>query len=213
MKVTNENLPTKEEMLEWFSDVELRPLDIETTGLSRSNDHVIELGMVIVNCGERKKEGNFIYGGGKSSPQSLAVHGITDESREGRPTFADRAHLFKAMVEQPSYNKTGKEIPTIFVGHNIDKFDLPFLLHKCREAGHPVMTKDGYLYTIDTCKVAKKHLSAPDYKLETLCKVYGVKHGGHRGLGDTYSCLDILCVCMKKGKFKHVLDLVQKQRV
>jgi len=214
MIAENDHMPTPEEILEMFANTELRPLDIETTGFSKNNDHIIELGMVLMNCGRMVKEGNVIFGGGKSNPHALAVHGITDESRAGLPTFAERgAASMKGVIESPSYNAEGKEIPTIYVGHNIDKFDVPWILQKCRDAGYPVITKDGSILTVDTSKVARKHLSAPDYRLETLCRVYGITHGGHRALGDTYSCLNILCICMKKGKFRHVLDLAKPQRI
>ena len=138
----NKHLPTKEEMMKMFADVEIRCLDIETTGLSKTKDHVIELGMVYLNCGVITREGNRIFGGGKSAPQALQTHGITDESRAGLKTFAENAKHFKDVVESSAKNPKGKEIPVIFVGHNSDKFDLPFLMHKCREAGRPVLKKD-----------------------------------------------------------------------
>jgi DNA polymerase III epsilon subunit-like protein len=205
--MVNEHMPTPDEMKEMFSGVELRCLDIETTGFSREKDYVIELGMVVMNCGVVKFEGEVMFGGGKSHPESLKVHGITDQERIGLPVFAEKAKHFKKVVEDPAVSPDGKDIPVIFVGHNGDKFDIPFLVAKCKQAGHPIMTKDGNLRTVDTAKLARKHLSSPDYKLETLCKVYGLEHGNHRGLGDTWSCLNLLAVCMKKGKLKHVLDI------
>ncbi len=211
--MVNENLPTIEERKEMFANVELRSLDIETTGFSKKNDYVIELGMIVVNCGSIIRKGNTLFGGGKSHPRSFAVHGISDKSRAGLPTFAEKAHFFKKVVESSSTNSAGEEIPVIFVTHNGDKFDIPFLVEKCRMAGHPIINKEGSIYTVDTAKLARKHLSSPNYKLETLCKVYGLEHGGHRALGDAKSCLELLFVCMKKGGFKHVLDLVQKKEI
>ena len=73
-------------------------------------------------------------------------------------------------------------------------------------------TEEGYLYTIDTAKVARKHLSSPDYKLETLCKRYELEYGAHRALGDAKSTLNLLCVCMKAGGFRHVLDIAEKTK-
>jgi DNA polymerase III epsilon subunit-like protein len=213
MSEVNKHLPTLEEMRLMFAGVEIRCLDIETTGLSRAKDYVIELGMAVLNEGKIVKEGNVLFGGGESNPHALKVHGITDESRKGLPHFAEKAAHFRTVFEAPAVNDRGERIPVIYVAHNGDKFDIPFLIRKCRDAGHPIIMKDGYVWTVDTMKASKKHLSSPDYKLETLCKVYGLKHGGHRGLGDAKSCLDILCVCMKKGGFKNVLELREKLKV
>jgi len=209
----NKHMPSKDEMLEMFSNVELRPLDIETTGLGKQKEHIIELGMVLMNCGKVVKEGDVKFGGGHSGPRALAVHGITDAEREGLPTFADRASLAKGIIENGAQNAAGEDIPVIFVGHNIDGFDIPWIIHKCREAGSPIITKDGHVWTVDTCKLSRKHLGSPDHKLATLCSHYNIVHGGHRALGDTYSCLNILCICMKKGKFRHVLDIATKKRI
>lgn len=207
------HLPTEEEILKMFSGVEARSLDIETTGTSKEKDHIIELGMAYLNAGRIIREGSVMFGGGKSSPQALRVHGITDESREGMPTFEEKSALVKGVMEAPSYGPDGKEIITVFVGHNLDAFDIKFITGKCREAGNPIVTKDGHILTVDTLKLARKHLSAPDKKLQTLCSVYQLEYGGHRGLGDAYSSLLVLCVCMKKGKFRHVLDIAEKQRI
>lgn len=201
-----------EEELARFSGTRILGLDIETTGVSKNTDHIIELGMVEWVDGKEVNAGSVVFGGGSSSPKALEVHGITDESRVGKPTFMQKAAQFKKVIEEQRLGENGEVMPTIIVGHNVKKFDIPFLYEGAKAAGYPILSKDGYVNVVDTLMLSRKHLSSPDHRLETLCKVFNVEHGGHRGLGDTYSSLKILCICMKHASIDHVTQIMERVR-
>ena len=148
-------------------------LDIETTGFSFKNDHIIELGVIEFLSGEETRRNSSLFGGGSSPPACLKVHGIPDADRVGKPTFASKASSVKSYLQN-----------AILMGHNIKKFDLPFIQAVLEANGFKV---EGNIQLIDTLNLARKHITAPNYKLETLCKVYGIEHGNHRGLGDSES--------------------------
>jgi len=182
-------------------------IDIETTGLSKDNDYVIELGVLELREGVVTNQVDRIFGGGKSGQKALETHKITDEERACKESFAKKASLFKSIVTGVRKDTSGTPLKTIIVGHNVKKFDVPFLFAACKRSGCQI-EPDG-LYVLDTCNLAKKYLSAVDYRLETLCKTYNFEHGGHRALGDVKSCLNILSVILEKSGVSNVIELAE----
>jgi len=203
---------TPEQIAAMFAGSRVIALDIETTGLKKEVDDIIELGMVEFMDGVKTRGKSALYGGGTSPPRCLEVHGIEDRDREGLKRFGDVAgNLKKYFAHEIPDERTSRKIKeTIIVGHNIIKFDLPFICAASRAAGHPITARDGYLSVADTYKLARQHLSAPDFKLETLCKSYGVEHGGHRGLGDAISSWNILLIIMETTGVKHISKLIER---
>ena len=205
-----EFLPTDEEISAMFSGTRCLPTDIETTGIKDEGLHIVELGIAEVIDGVVTNTGSRIFGGGKSEPKALEVHGITDESRAGKPTFFDKAPYFKRLLERRTFMEDGKERPNIWIGHNILKFDSKKLINACKTAGCPLRTPDGYIYYVDTLKLAREHLSAPSFKLEELCPSFGITHGGHRALGDALSCWYLLHIIMKRARIPHVNNIKER---
>jgi DNA polymerase III subunit epsilon len=183
-------------------------LDIETTGLGKDTEYIIELGLMELREGVNTHSIDRLFSGGKSGQKALETHGITDEERAGKSSFAQKAGNFKDIIVGVRKADDGEELKTVVIGHNVKKFDLPFLAAACKRAGYPIEPKR-QVYVVDTMDLAKKYLSAPDNKLQTLCKVYKFAHGGHRGLGDTKSCLNILTVCMEKAGVKNIMELAE----
>jgi DNA polymerase III epsilon subunit-like protein len=182
--------------------------DIETTGVSKDQDTIIEIGLVEVIEGRVSWEHSKMFGGGVSKPGALAAHGITDEERSGLVTFAEKAPRYRDFLLGVRKGN-GIDLKTVIVGHNVKKFDIEFIVTACRRAGHP-FPSGSKIYIADTLILARKYLSSPDHKLETLCKVYGIVHGGHRGLGDAKSSLNVLALCLEKAKAGNVIDICEE---
>lgn len=185
-----------------FANTRLLVLDIETTGLDRNRDSVIELGVVEIVDGEIFRQNSTLFGGGSCSPECVAVHGITDEMRAGEQTFMEKSAFFKRYVEHRHGDRR-----TILCGHNIRDFDLPFLMTAAMRANNPVSLP---IDIVDTLRLARRHLRAPSNRLQDLCAAFGVVHGGHRGLGDSLSSWLILHVIMQKANIQHVNEIVER---
>lgn len=202
---------TQEQISQMFAGSRVIALDIETTGLKPENSDIIELGVVEFVDGVETRRNSALYGGGSSPQRALEVHGITDEERKGLKTFAEQAHFFQKYIaaEIPDERTRRGIKETIIVGHNVIDFDLPFICGIAKTAGHSLTARDGYVLVADTLKLARKHLSAPDFKLETLCKVYKIEHGGHRGLGDALSSWHVLLTIMETTGVQHISKLLK----
>lgn len=66
------------------------------------------------------------------------------------------------------------------VGHNLERFDLPFILTQAVKYGHTILPR----YKVsDTLKIAKRYYRFPNNKLDTIAQFLGVgKKVEHRGL-------------------------------
>lgn len=202
------DLPDTVEVKRLFKDTRVLVADIETTGFNFDKDFIIELGIVEFIDGELLRENSALFGGGSSPESALAVHRITDESRAGRETFMQRAAHFKEYAEYRNGNR-----PTIWVGHNILDFDMPFLLAATRRGGCQVTAEGGSLNIVDTLALAKRYLKAPNNRLGTLCSTFGITYGEHRAGGDAMSTWQLLLAIMRLAKTQHINELVTKRKL
>ena len=149
-------------------------LDVETTGLYPSKSEIVEVsaikfesGMVPVSC--------FTTLCKPSKPipeEASAINKITDDMVQDSPSFREIAPALTEYLE-------GCNI----AGHNLE-FDLRFLfVHGVQIPWNKRLfdTLDLAHYTIE-----KGYIS--NYKLETLCRYYGIKReDAHRSLSDCYA--------------------------
>ena len=102
-------------------------IDLETTGISRTEDRIIEICMIKTDA-----DGNEIdkfYSlinpeGTKSRSEALDKHGIQDSELEDKPTFRS---LAKEMVDFIGDADLG--------GYNLFYFDLPFIIEEFIRSG------------------------------------------------------------------------------
>lgn len=145
--------------------------DTETTGLDNQNDRVIEIGGVeLVNKFPSGRSFHVFVNaqGRKVHPEALAVHGITDEFLQDKPTFsqivADMADLFDGAM---------------LVAHNAS-FDIGFINAEYARIGLPPVDP---ARVIDTLALARRRHPMGPNSLDALCKRYGIdnahrtKHG------------------------------------
>lgn len=160
-------------------------LDIETTGLDIVLNTIIELGVIEYTSGLEKQRYSRTFGGGHS-PMYLVrkIHHIKDATRKRLPRFKDCADKISNFLSN-----------SCIVTHNGTRFDIPMIEQKLSEAGHKL---ENCVY-IDTFLIAKK-LGHESNSLESLAKEYGIEYGGHRGLGDAETTLQLLfCLVEKNG--------------
>lgn len=105
--------------------------DLETTGTNPMRDRIVEISYLKV--GEegildehtyRVRPVDAMGRQVKSDPSAVAVHGITDESLVGEPTFRDLSDKLWKVFEDSD-----------IAGYNSNKFDLPLLIEEFVRAG------------------------------------------------------------------------------
>lgn len=180
-----------------FGDSRVIVFDIETTGLDREFDRIIELGVIELKQGEIVREYSRLFGGGKSKAKVVnEIHHITDDMRKGKPTFEERADK---IVEYLS--------DAILIGYNITKFDYPFIDAKLKCIGKSLTN----VRLVDVYTLAKKvKLAVDNYQLRTLCEHFKVEYGSHRGMGDAKSTWLILEKMMDILKIQNVSEIICK---
>ncbi len=99
--------------------------DTETTGLFFSHDRIIELAYLkIMPKGQIFKADIFLNPEMPISAEATAVHGITDEQVEDKPTFRDKAQEIWEIFLGSDYG-----------GFNVINFDLPILKREFLRVG------------------------------------------------------------------------------
>lgn len=141
--------------------------DIETTGLNRSADQIIQLSAVkYKNDKVVDQFDSFINPHRKLEQNIVFLTGITDNDLVNAPDLDEVLNQFTEFIE---------DLPLI--GHNIIKFDLPFLY------AHGFSVAD--VSVIDTVKLSSRKLpELENHKLPTLKKFYGINNASHNALLD-----------------------------
>jgi len=170
---------------EMFSDSDGRALslgvvvDTETTGISHDKDAIIELGMVLFEYDPDTGIAYRVLGsfdqleapGFPIPPESIAVHGITDEMVAGRRIDDSSVSAFLAGV-------------SLVIAHN-SKFDRVFL-----EKRLPVF--ESLPWGCSFAQVDWREEGIGSAKLDYIAYQYGFFYEAHRAEGDCYALLEIL---------------------
>jgi DNA polymerase-3 subunit epsilon len=99
--------------------------DLETTGLSTTDDRIIELAILRVSPqGDVLERVRRFNPGISIHPEAVAVHGITDEDLADEAPFTSRAKALFELLD-----------PCDLGGFNIRRFDLPMLMAEFKRAG------------------------------------------------------------------------------
>ena len=105
-----------------------RPLaffDIETTGLSVSDDRIVELALIRVSPqGDVLERVRRFNPGIPIPPEVTEIHGIRDEDVANEAPFCSRAKSLAQLLE-----------PCDLAGFNIRRFDIPFLMAEFERCG------------------------------------------------------------------------------
>ncbi|HUM17399.1 MAG TPA: exonuclease domain-containing protein [Candidatus Nitrosotalea sp.] len=170
--------------------------DTETTGLRpEAGDRVVSLAGVRVRGGRVRPHETFdtlVDPGRSVPPESVRIHGITDEMLIGAPSMVTVLPAFLEFVG-----------PAVLVGHEAS-FDLRFLEPAARRLGLPSLTAARPI--LDTRLLSRSlHGPGESHTLEAVAGRLGVTvTGRHSALGDALATAEI---------FVRLLALVQKRGI
>jgi DNA polymerase-3 subunit epsilon len=167
-------------------------LDLETTGLSPQRDSIVELGMVSITesaivdrrraCSCCPIEYNRMFRvspfdrGGNARDLGTRFHGIGWTEVSASATLRSQAPRIAEMLDGATW-----------IGHNIRRFDAPFLIEALRRVGYSVQPSR----IIDTLE--RDRMMRPDrggvrtpHNLRSACEAWGLPWIGkqHRALDD-----------------------------
>ena len=146
-------------------------VDIETTGLSPTNDDIIEIGAIKVENNKMVDTYSQLININRSLPPFITnLTGITDEMIKTGKMPMD---VYQEFIDFVGEN--------VIIGHNVN-FDLGFLCNKCKKYLNYNLAND----YIDTLFLARRLVpNSINYKLGTLANLFHISYeGAHRGLKD-----------------------------
>ncbi|MDO5063021.1 MAG: PolC-type DNA polymerase III [Peptostreptococcaceae bacterium] len=169
--------------------------DIETTGLSSSNDKITEIGAVKIEDGVIvDRYSQLINPQRKLSPKIIELTGITDEMLADQPTIEAVMPQFMEFVGD-----------AMFVAHNSD-FDTGFIKANCDRLGIPYHSK-----AIDTVAISRAILTdLKSHRLNFVAKRVGIKlENHHRAVDDAQATAEIFLKFLEIFKEQGVVTLDQ----
>ena len=157
-------------------------VDLETTGFSPYSERIVEVAVVVLEADGTELDAFCTLLDPERDPGPTHVHGITTEMLVGAPTFGE-IHPYLAGV------LSGR----VVVGHNVDRFDLAFLLAECRRLGGDELVPAG-VTTLDTLRVAQTFVDLPGKaRLVDCCDHYRLSWDDHHSaLGDARVTAELL---------------------
>ncbi len=153
-------------------------IDIETTGMNREGQKIIEIGIINYDGNEIEEVYSSLINPERSiSYQIEMITGINNEMVVDAPKFYQVAKKIIEMTE-------GR----IFVAHNVF-FDYRFIQREFNELGYQYKRE-----VFCTCKAARQtFLGLASYSLKNLCAHFNIKQkSAHRALSDAEDALEIL---------------------
>ena len=145
-------------------------IDIETTGLSPSNEKITEIAIFIHDGQKIVDEYSTLINPEKKIPyRIIQMTGINNQMVESAPKFYEVAKKIVELTE-------GK----VFVGHNV-RFDYGFIRNEFKSLGYDYARK-----TLDTVKLSRRLIPGKrSYSLGRLCNDLEIdNHARHRATGD-----------------------------
>ncbi len=182
-------------------------MDTETTGFSPSNADVIEISALRVSY----KDGAFRVKGEYDSyinPGYPLPPAIVEFNERNKTGICDAllSTQPKARAVVSELNRfIGEKYPLI-VGHNIERFDMPFIRSLYEKNGYEFLADE----TFDTLLCSRMYeRSISSYKLCNMFELTDKKFSNehpmfHNSLGDCYATLDVLDYLAREyGGLKH----------
>ncbi len=147
-------------------------LDTETTGLSPTNGHrIIEIGCIEILNRQitDKRYQKYLQPDRQIEAGAIRVHGITNESLQGKPRFADIVEEFIAFIK-------GAEL----IIHNAP-FDVGFINHELKLLKKGWQPLEHYCpKIIDTLSIERDRYPGQKNNLDALCKRYNVDNASRQ---------------------------------
>jgi len=163
-------------------------LDLETTGLDRQGDKIIEIAMIKFKDNEVSFSTETLINPGIHIPESASrVNHIYDEDVKNAPKIEDVIEAVNEFIE---------DLP--IVAHNAS-FDVSFLAREMSNAG--ISRKLEYVDTISLCR---KVLNLKSNSLDAVSKHLQLsREETHRAMSDSVATAEILQYCLNKQISEH----------
>ena len=154
-------------------------LDCETTGLTPETDKIIEIAVVLFNFdGILKSYETLIDPESPISPESIAIHHITDEMVKGKPKIQEVMPIILDFI--------GKHT---IVGHGIPT-DIAFLAQAAKNCEIPHRLNSHPFF--DTLRLARLYGQSPTNSLEKLREHFNIQaEGAHRAMNDVIVNIEV----------------------
>lgn len=163
-----------------LEETEFVAFDLETTGLHPVASRIVEIGAVRFR-GDGTVLDQFsqlVDPRCRIPADATTVHGVTDEMVAGQPVIAEVLPRFCEFIASPK---------SVLLAHNAG-FDVGFLNVAFSRCGRACPEHEVF----DTCRLARRRLSLPNYKLETLGRhLRLIECEEHRALGDSLLLKDV----------------------
>ncbi len=165
-----------------LSNILQRPLaifDIESTGLNKKTDRIIDLAILrLYPDGQTDTNVYRVNPECPIPPESTKVHGITDDDVKDAPSFKDIAHKIATVLTDCD-----------FAGFNIVRYDAPLLLEEFARAGVPFNMEGRRI--LDAQRIY--HIKEPRDLSAALQFYCGKEHtGAHGAMSDVDATLHVL---------------------
>jgi DNA polymerase-3 subunit epsilon len=177
--------------------------DTETTGISPTNDRVVELAAY-----DPQSQTSFerLINPQMPIPQEASrVHNITDAMVKDAPTFA---LIGKEFIDFCQGGNNGDNV--VLIAHNNDSFDIHFLKNEFQRAGLE-MPQWKFL---DTLKWARRYRpDLPRHSLQFLRETYGFPaNNAHRALDDVIILHQVFSCMTDDLHFDQVFSLMMQDK-
>ena len=159
-----------------------RPLavfDIESTGINRRTDRIIELAIVKLLPDGKRETHEFLFNPERPiPPEATAIHGISDADVKDCPTFVQKAREVAALLADCD-----------LAGYNILGFDIPLLMEEFQRADVPFVAENRRIFDAQRVyhKKVPRDLTAA---LSYYCNELHVD--AHGALGDVEATLRVM---------------------
>lgn len=190
--------------------------DLETTGLVATKHAIVEIAMCPMDfrLNDLKEFDSGImkvYDNREVTDGALNANGITrDQLHNG----VDPKETIEKLCKYLDGLKDGRTKP-ILAGHNIDKFDIPFLVDYFNYFNKDLTKYINEDFTIDTVWWARlKWEESPDYKLGTCCSRLDIELvNAHRAMADTRANKNLVREFIKSYRSEGTVgEVVKKKR-
>lgn len=158
--------------------------DIETTGLNKDKDLIIEIGALKYKNNILVEQFNYLINPQIKLPEIITkITGIKDDDLIDKDTIDIVLPKFLNFIE---------DLPLI--AHN-NEFDLGFIKKSIEELNLNKLSNKN----VDTLALARIYLPQMyNYKLETLKKYFNINQVSHRAIGDCYTTNQEYQECKKR---------------
>ncbi len=157
--------------------------DVETTGLQRTSDRIVEIGAVLFCDGKPERTFSSLVNPGIPMPPAAGkVNHITDEMLATAPSEEE---IYPKLIDFLGDALQGK---TLMCAHNAS-FDFDFLCNTLSRLGY-----NANIHYVDTLPIAREYLpQLPNHKQGTLEAHFGLTNAAaHRAGSDAANCGQIL---------------------